>query len=105
MGKRLRGKCAQPGCPVITTATRCQQHRIESPTYLERDHAERQRRARAVAAWVAQHGWVCPGWQRPPHPSHDLTAAHSVAVANGGAHSPLTVLCRRCNSQQGTANA
>lgn len=102
MGKRLRGKCAQPGCPVITTATRCQQHRIESPTWhANNSRSERRRRAATVSMWIQEHGWICPGWQCDPHPSQDLTAAHSVAVALGGVHSPLTVLCRSCNSRQG----
>ena len=98
MSKRV---CPEPGCPTLTNGGRCQRHRRESPTYLERDNAERSRRAAAVAAWVAKHGWVCPGWQRAPHPSHDLTAAHATAVAHGGIHSSLTVLCRSCNSRQG----
>ena len=93
--------CPEPGCPTLTNGGPCQQHRRESPTYLVRDKAERNRRALTVAAWVAEHGWTCPGWQRPAHHSRDLTAAHTIAVALGGARSPLTVLCRSCNSAQG----
>ena len=95
--------CAEVGCPtLIPKAGRCQQHRRESPTYLQRDHAERKRRARAVAEHVARFGWVCPGW--PPsghaaHPCTDLTAAHHVAVVNGGIDGPLSVLCRSENSR------
>lgn len=37
--------------------------------------------------WVQANGWVCPGWQRPAHPSHDLVTDHDVGV-----------LCRRCNA-------
>ena len=87
MSKRV---CPEPGCPTLTNGGPCQQHRRESPTYLVRDKAERNRRALTVAAWIAEHGWTCPGWQRPAHPSRDLTAAHTIAVALGGAHSPLT---------------
>lgn len=99
MAKRV---CAEPGCPVlIDQPGRCSQHRRESPTYTERDWRERKRRQSAVTAWVARNGWICPGWQRPAHPSHDLTADHLVPVARGGADGPLRVLCRSCNSSRG----
>ena len=100
MSKRV---CPEPGCPTLTNGGPCQQHRRESPTwYANNSRAERRRRAAAVSEWVREYGWVCPGWQRPSHESRDLTAAHSIAVAHGGAHSALTVLCRSCNSRQGT---
>ena len=93
--------CAEHACPeLIETGSRCQRHRKESPTYLQRDWAERKRRARAVAQHVAEHGWWCPGHAaHEPHHSQDLTAAHIVAVANGGGAGPLTVLCRSENSR------
>lgn len=48
---------------------------------------------------VEQHGWVCPGWQKPPHASQDLTADHIQPTGRGGAvDGPLRVLCRPCNS-------
>ena len=84
MSKRV---CPEPGCPTLTNGGPCQQHRRESPTYLVRDKVERNRRALTVAAWIAEHGWTCPGGQRPAHPSRDLTAAHTIAVALGGDHS------------------
>ena len=59
--------------------------------------------AEAVASCVRVNGWVCPGWERDPHESRDLTAAHSTAVAVGGVGSLLSVLCRSCNSRQGDA--
>jgi hypothetical protein len=43
--------------------------------------AERDRRAAAVTEWVSTHGWLCPGRQRPAHPSADLTADHMTPVA------------------------
>lgn len=67
--------------------------------------AERERRARAVQAWVDANGWLCPGWQRPPHPVPPgyLTAEHTHAVASGGDEAqPLDVLCRSCNSAHGS---
>lgn len=64
------------------------------------DPEERKRRAIAVSRWVRDNGWTCPGYERDPHPSKDLTAAHSRAVARGGTSSTLGVLCRSCNSRQ-----
>lgn len=103
--------CGKYGCPrLVTGRTYCDEHQAEttrtarlSPSSLAaNERAERARRREAVRAWVSINGWVCPGYQRDPHPSHDLTAAHVVAVARGGTHSPLLVLCRPCNSRQGT---
>lgn len=56
-----------------------------------------------IAAHVAAHGWTCPGWRRPAHPSRSLTADHRIPVAAGGASVPgnLGVLCRSCNSAKG----
>jgi 5-methylcytosine-specific restriction protein A len=65
--------------------------------------AIRKRRAEAVQAWRADHGDICPGWQRQPHQSTDLTADHPVPVGAGGDEdAPLAVLCRSCNSRKGT---
>ena len=96
--------CAEPGCPAVVQSGRCPAHRRYSPT-TQRSAAERKRRSKAVAEWVSANGWICPGWDRPPHPSHDLTAAHRIPVAGGGADSPLTCLCRACNSRQGLATS
>ena len=93
--------CAEPGCPALVKSGRCQQHRIESPTYLQRDWADRKRRERVVAAHVAKHGWWCPGHgKHQPHPSRDLTADHDTPVVHGGINGPLTVRCRSCNSKR-----
>ncbi|HEU4544484.1 MAG TPA: hypothetical protein VFR23_25360 [Jiangellaceae bacterium] len=65
-------------------------------------NAERERREQAVAEHRSTHGDWCPGWQRPPHETTDLTADHVYAVASGGAEDgELTVLCRPCNSAKG----
>ena len=57
-----------------------------------------------VAAWVAKHGWVCPGWGRAPHPSRNLTADHVIPLARGGTNNgPRRVLCNPCNARKGTA--
>ena len=108
---RAPKSCGHPGCPeYVTGSTYCEPHQREhrnkarrSPTSRAADkRAERTRRVLTVRAWVAVNGWVCPGWRRAPHESHDLTAAHMVAVAHGGTHGPLSVLCRGCNSRQRT---
>lgn len=60
---------------------------------------EQQRRAKAVTDWVDTNGWLCPGYNRAPHESDDLTADHVHAVAAGGPEAGrLQVLCRSCNS-------
>jgi len=110
---RAPKQCA--GCTALVVARtycdECLLHRRRikplSPTAQQRDddNTERQRRKATVNAWVRQHGWVCPGWERDPHPSRDLTAAHATAVAEGGGKGPLTVLCRSCNSRQGTRSS
>lgn len=83
--------------------TYCPEHskRPASPSSIAaRDKREQSRRREAVDAWVARHGYHCPGYEREPHESKDLTAAHSVPVSFGGVSSRLSVLCRSCNSRQ-----
>jgi 5-methylcytosine-specific restriction endonuclease McrA len=60
--------------------------------------------AAAVRAWVAGHGWICPGdgMDVGEHPATDLTGDHDVARAFGGdASTGITVRCRSCNSRRG----
>jgi 5-methylcytosine-specific restriction protein A len=94
-------------CGRLSPASRCPTHaRTAEAARTRRKRVvrpytwtEQQRRKHAVDDHVAQHGYVCPGYRRPAHESHDLTADHVVAVANGGAESgELQVLCRACNS-------
>lgn len=97
--------CAASGCDErVTGRVYCATHMLPNRSPSDRarsSKAERRRRTLAVAAWVAVNGWMCPGWERPEHPSTDLTAAHSIAVSKGGAESPIFVLCRSCNARQG----
>lgn len=103
---RAPKKCGRFDCEArVSGATYCDEHRKRprSPSSIAAsDPAERKRRAVAVDRWVQRHGWVCPGYERSAHPSTDLTAAHSTAVARGGTGSSLGVLCRSCNSRQNT---
>ena len=103
---RAPKKCAEWVCDErVVGRTYCAEHVRRSPSSLSaRDPGEQRRRKAAVDAWVAEHGWVCSGWGRAPHPSRDLTAAHSVPVALGGGGSGLGVLCRSCNSHQAMAS-
>ncbi|MEV6555885.1 hypothetical protein AB0M22_09225 [Nocardia sp. NPDC051756] len=110
MARITKRVCAVPECPAIQAEPRCPKHRTErdrhyrttTPTKATRTHAERQRRAAAVADHKRKHGNWCPGWQRPAHPATDLTADHVDAIANSGRpDGPLQVLCRACNSSKG----
>jgi hypothetical protein len=94
-------------CGTISQGSRCAEHqRVKDRATLRgkrqrRPHAskaEERRRAAVVAAYRRTHGDWCPGWQRDPHPSSDLTADHVVGVGAGGAEGgELAVLCRVCN--------
>lgn len=87
-----------PRCPDHERTRR----RQPTPTRTGYTHAEKQRRAAAVAEHIERHGSICPGYKRTPHYSEDLTAHHVVPVGAGGAQDgPLAVLCRGCNSRAG----
>src|SRR5699024_2414916 len=65
--------------------------------------AEQTRRKQVVAAHVALHGYVCPGWECPPHPSMDLTADHITSYKQSTSENgSLQVLCRVCNGRKGS---
>lgn len=87
--------CLVPGCSNYTKASRCVHHAIPEYSY-----AERERMRAAVEAHRLHWGDRCPGYGVPSHPSTDLTADHVVPVSRGGTGSPLTVLCRACNSRK-----
>jgi hypothetical protein len=91
-------------CNRPTHGTYCQAHqpRTDSPSTATRTASERKRRAQAVTEWVMRNGHICPGYNRPPHQSTDLTADHPIRVADGGDQAqPLAILCRTCNSSKG----
>ena len=92
------GRCSNPSC-------RRHRYRPSRGGQPERSHAERQRRKAIVDNWVRLHGWTCPGYKRPPHPSHYLQADHLIPVSLGGdPGGQLGVLCRACNVAKGGAN-
>jgi 5-methylcytosine-specific restriction enzyme A len=97
-------------CGVPTTGSRCPTHQRQwilshrgTTTQQGYGRAWRRLAEAAVREHVASHGWLCPGWKRPSHPSRDLTADHPIAKANGGPVLPdqIDVLCRSCNSSKG----
>lgn len=89
-------------CGKPTNNTRC-------PTCQQpRDRARNQSRTHLTGNWptlsrtirqahVEQHGWTCPGWQVPAHPSTDLTVDH--IQQRSGEHG-YQVLCRSCNARK-----
>ena len=104
MPRQRMKPCAQPGCPELQYEPRCAAHRREDDRYKrqfgsKRDEPrDRARRKAAVDVHRAEHGDWCPGWDRPPHHSTDLTADHVIEVAAGGdPHGELQVICRSCN--------
>jgi len=99
--------CAQPGCPELQYESRCSEHRRVTERYRRQTGTnragprDRARRAAAVATHREQYGDWCPGFEREPHPSTDLTADHIDEVAFGGDdHGALQVLCRGCNGRK-----
>jgi hypothetical protein len=76
------------------------------PTTAERGYSAAWERAsaKAIARWVEEHGWVCPGFMCEAHPSRDLTGHHVHAIADGGDEVPspagIRVLCRGCNVRE-----
>jgi 5-methylcytosine-specific restriction protein A len=75
-------------------------HRTQQTSY-------RCMRERMFASWIAEHGTVCPGFERRPHEvaASELTLDHVVPLAaDGDSDEPgnLAVLCRSCNSRKST---
>lgn len=121
MSRKTLRPCSVPGCPNLSTEGRCATHRASKRaaedarrgTRTERglDNTWLRLRDRAVRDHVAEHGWACPGFNRPPHPVRPggLTGDHIVprSVAPDRAHDPtnIAVLCGPCNSAKGSSAA
>lgn len=92
--------------PCINCGTPSQTTRCQACETL-RQHNRNQARPHYQGDWptlsrqlrqqhVATHGWWCPGWHTPPHPSHDLVVDHIKPRSTEA----LQVLCRSCNSRK-----
>lgn len=117
-GRRSLRVCSVPGCPNLSTEGRCAIHRSElraaedakRGTRTERGLDNRWLRLRdhKIREHVAAHGWVCPGWQRDPHPvepgqlSGDHIVARTAAPERALDPSNVDVLCLSCNSAKGS---
>lgn len=93
-----RSPCLDCGRPSPhTRCPTCQQTRDRARNQQRTHyHGDWQRRSRQTRqAWVDQHGWVCPGIGRPPHPvpPGDLTLDHTTGL----------VCCHACNVTAGPA--
>lgn len=85
-------------CSTLTRSTRCTrcQRAWDSKRNATRTHyhggweAESKRRREA---WVAEHGMMCPGIGRPPHPATALELDHTTNQ----------VCCHQCNVNAGPA--
>lgn len=101
-GRTLRGRGSR--CKACDAQTPNARNRALRSTRAWRDFA-----AARVREWVAEHGWLCPGWGRDPHGVEpgSLTCDHPVALAAGGELLPdaAAVLCRSCNSRKGARSA
>jgi 5-methylcytosine-specific restriction protein A len=101
----LRPCLGLPGspCGALSPTTRCPTHtrahdRTRRPNTTQRGYGagwQAQSKA-AIAAHVAEHGYWCPGYAVPPHPSTDLTTDHLV----DGDASVVVVGCRSCNARK-----
>jgi 5-methylcytosine-specific restriction protein A len=110
--QRAGKRCGTPGCNNSATASgycaeRCNARqergrRRTTPTKVARTHQVAQYRRATVAAWRAQHGDWCPGYQRDGHAASDLCADDPIPIARGGdPMQPLQILCNACNASKG----
>jgi hypothetical protein len=84
-------------CTTLTSTSRCprcaaaadrdRRARLGHPARYGGDWDRRSRDIRA--AWLAEHGPLCPGWDTPAHDATDLVVDHDIGV-----------LCRPCNSRK-----
>lgn len=107
---RASSICCEPQCPQASTHRgRCKQHAAEHERVLKQsiatkrdEQTSRRSRQRIVQYWKEIYGNWCPGYKRPGHRAHDLTAQHWQALSDGGdPNQQLSVLCRSCNSRHG----
>lgn len=73
------------------------------PTTAEKGYAGDWPRVRAwvLARHIEKFGYVCPGYMREPHESHDLDGHHIVPLSEGGESVPgnVKILCGTCHGR------
>jgi len=94
----VKRACIEPGCPNLTTATRCTPHQkaYKQRRYRASPHYQGDYDARAkVVRDTAERCWLCGEGPRADDP---WTADH---VYPGQPDSPLAPAHRSCNSRRG----
>lgn len=86
-------------CGTLTRSTRCApcQRTWDRTRNANRTqyHGNWERHSRQTrAAWIAEHGHVCPGYNKPAHPAQHLQLDHTTGL----------VLCGPCNVAAGPAD-
>ena len=110
--------CNTPGCPALTPRPKCDDCSRDTHRRRQRDHGTRtdrglgsdweRLRTRLVRTHTRTHGYICPGWNRPPHAAdpntNPLTGDHIVErhIAPERALDPdnIQILCRACNTSK-----
>jgi len=106
-----------PGHTLVANGSRClacrrakdrqREQGRPSPTQRGYGTAWTKLAAQIKAAWVAEHGYTCPGFEMPAHPvtpgPYALTVDHVVPKSQGGSDDPtnLAVLCKPCQGRKG----
>ena len=101
--------CLSPGCPALTPDSYCPTHRsaVDKARHNPEYDTARWRRLRnkVIAKHKAQWGFLCPGYQIPPHLVDRLSADHIVPLEKGGPmydEANVQALCLSCNDRKGT---
>lgn len=82
------------GCGKLVQGPRCEASRKAQRAVHRGKYAEGwTATSKAIRdAWVAEHGWLCPGWRdHQPHPTRDLVVDHR-------RDGTLGILCRAENT-------
>ena len=97
-GTRCTNPTTDPSrcCPLHLTRPGFGARFVRTPGHpVHRSYAWRTLAKRTVEAWVASHGWTCPGWRRAAHPvtPGQLAADHPEPLALGGEAAPSSPAC------------
>jgi 5-methylcytosine-specific restriction endonuclease McrA len=93
-------------CGTPSPYSRCPAHGRPTARARGYDRTHERIRRQVIGAWVARHGWVCPGYQRETHQvaENGLTADHirPRSIYPELVHDPANyrVLCRSCNQRK-----